>query len=97
MKDKNPNSNNNTKKRFTERDRNTNNKTNIQKEEILNKTKEIMAYKGQELNDLTYELTLKYDKIAIIHKKAILFSFCYTNDYNARSIKIDLFFIGLFL
>ena len=90
------NINNNTKKINTIKGR------NIKKDEILNKAKEIMAYKGQELNDLTYELALKYDKRSycefyislLFMKNTFLFSFCYTNDYNARSIKIDLFFVG---
>ena len=70
------------------------------KENIIKKSKEIMEYNDFEKNDLTYELTLKYDKrtfceyyLSLLRTKHILiFSFYYKKDYNSRIIKIDLFF-----
>ena len=71
-------------------------KTNIKKLE------QIMAYNDQELNLLKYKSALKYDKrtycdyyLSLIKAKHnLIFSFYYTNDYNSRIIKINLFFIG---
>ena len=72
------------------------------KDEIIVKSKEIMSYTDQELNELTYPLALKLDKrtfctyyISLIKTRHILFfSFFYSRDYNSRIIKIDLFFIS---
>jgi hypothetical protein len=60
-----------------------------------------MSYNDQELNNLEYELVLKYDNrtfyeyyISLIKTKHLLiFSFCYNNDYNSKIIKLDLFFL----
>ena len=68
----------------------------------IKQVKEIMNYKNDELNELTYDLALEYDKrsycqyyIALLKAKHIfIFSFCNTEDYNSRLIKIDLFFIS---
>ena len=75
------------------------------KKKIIQKTKEIMAYKEQELNQLKYNLALKYDKrtycdyyLSLIKTKHdLIFSFYYNNDYNSRIIKIDLFFISFII
>ena len=61
----------------------------------------IMSYNDQELNNLEYELVLKYDNrtfceyyISLLKTKHLLiFSFCYNNDYNSKIIKLDLFFL----
>ena len=81
--------------------RNKNNEIS-QKELIIQKTREIMAYNDEELNLLSYNIALKYDKrtyceyyISLIKTKHILiFSLFYSNDYNSKIIKIDLFFIN---
>ena len=77
----------------------------LKKKEIIKKVKEIMAYNDQELNNLEYELALKYDKrtfseyyCSLIKTKNIfIFSFIYNNDYNSKVIKIDLFFISFII
>ena len=69
------------------------------KNKTLKKTKEIMAYNDEELNNLKYELALKYDHrtyceyyISLLRTKHILlFTFFNNNDYNSNLIKIDLF------
>ena len=71
------------------------------KESIIKKSREIMAYNDTELNQLSYKLALKYDKRAFCEyylsliktKHNLIFSFFYNKDFNARIIKIDLFFI----
>ena len=75
------------------------------KESIIEKTKEIMKYTDEELNQLSYDLALKYDNrtyceyyISLIKTKHnLIFSFFYNQDFNSRLIKIDLFFIGFLL
>ena len=72
------------------------------KKEILEKTKEIMKLNDEELNNLSFNLALKYDKrtywqyyFSLVKTKHVLvFTFCNNNDYNSKIIKIDLFFIG---
>ena len=74
----------------------------IAKKEIIEKTKNIMAFDDEELNSLTYDLAMKYDHrtyceyyVSLLKTKHILiFSFMNNKDYNSRIIKIDLFFIG---
>ena len=71
-------------------------------EEIINKSKEIMEYDDMERNDLSYNLALKHDNrtfceyyISLLKtKQFFIFSFFNNNDYNSRIIKIDLFFIS---
>ena len=61
-----------------------------------------MAYNDEEMNQLSYNLALTYDNRTyceyysslIKTKHNLIFSFCYSNDYNSRIIKIDLFFIN---
>ena len=100
--------NNNIKRNSTKKknnsDRNILNETK-NKEEIIKKSKEIMEYNDFEKNHLTYRLALKYDKrtfceyyLSLLKTKHILiFSLYYSNDYNSRIIKIDLFFIGFLI
>ena len=61
-----------------------------------------MKFNDEELNNLKYDLALKFDQrkyceyyISLLKTKHILiFSFFYVKDYNVRIIKIDLFFIS---
>ena len=70
--------------------------------ETIEKSKNIMARDDEELNNLPYKFALKYDHrtyceyyFSLIRTKHIfVFSFFNNKDYNARIIKIDLFFIG---
>ena len=79
-------------------------KTNTN-QETIDKSKNIMAYNDEEINNLAYKLALKCDKrtyceyyISLLKTKQILiFSFYNIKDYNSRIIKIDLFFINLAL
>ena len=72
-----------------------------EKETIIQKTLEIMAYNDEELNQLSYPLALRSDNRTyceyyyslIKTKHNLIFSFFYSKDYNLRIIKIDLFFI----
>jgi len=72
------------------------------KEKIIQKTRQIMAYNDQEYNQLPYEKALKLDKRSFClyyfsllkTKHNLIFSFIYDNDYNSRIIKVDLFFIS---
>ena len=92
------NLNNNVKTEILNENENSNrNKNN---EEIIKKVKEILEYNNQEINDLSYELALKFDKrsycqyyISLLRTKNILFfTFYKGNDYNIINIKIYLFF-----
>ena len=64
--------------------------------------KNIMNYNKEEINALTYNLALIYDKRTFCQyynsllkvKHNLIFSFCNNDDYNSKIIKIDLFFIG---
>ena len=64
-----------------------------------------MEYNDVELNNLSYNLALKYDKrtymqylISLLKTKHILFfSFFYKSDYNSKIVKKNLFFIGFIL
>ena len=75
------------------------------KNKALKKTKEIMAYNDEELNNLKYELALKYDHrtyceyyISLLKiKHIILFTFFNNTDYNSKLIKIDLFLFNFSL
>ena len=72
---------------------------------LSKKIKNIMAYNNEELNGLSYELALKYDKrnycqyyfSLLKAKHIILFTFFNNNDYNSKIIKIDLFLFNLTL
>jgi len=77
-----------------------NSKNGIEKK--IKKVKTIMSYNNDELNVLSFDLALIYDKrsfcqyyFALLRiKHNLIFSFCNNNDYNPGIIKIDLFFIG---
>ena len=85
-------------------DNNNKNKSKkvLNKKLILKKTKDIMTYNDQEINNLPYKLAIKNDKrsycqyyLSLLKIKHILiFSFYNNNDYNSRIIKIDLFIIN---
>ena len=72
------------------------------KKKMIEKVKKIMEFDDGELNNLSYELALRYDKrtycqyyISLVKTKHLLiFSFFNKNDYNSKIIKIDLFIIG---
>ena len=64
-----------------------------------------MAYNDEELNNLKYELALKFDKrsycnyyISLLRTKHnIMFTFFNNSDYNSKIIKIDLFLFNFTL
>ena len=66
------------------------------------KTKKLKSFNDAELNGLSYEAALNYDKRNFCQyyfslfktKHDIIFSFCTSNDYNLKIIKIDLFFFN---
>jgi len=76
---------------------------NNNKDKTIEKLKKIMKYNTDEINDLSYNLALYYDKrtycqfyIALLKvKHNLIYSFYNNDDYNSIIIKIDLFFIGL--
>ena len=65
-------------------------------------SKKSMEFIDDEINELSYDLAIQYDKrnfcqyyISLVKTKhSLIFSFFNGNDYNSRIIKIDLFFIG---
>jgi len=81
------------------------NNINMSEQKIIKKSKEIMNYNDEELNNLPYQSALKFDKrtyceyyISLLKTKhIIIFSFCNNKDYNSKIIKIDLFFISFIL
>ena len=68
----------------------------------IKRIKKLMEYNSEEMNDLSYNLALNYDKRTFCQyyrsllklKHCLIFSFCNNDDYNSKIIKIDLFFIG---
>ena len=76
--------------------------SNEKKKKKPKKLNDIMKYNNEELNTLSYELALQYDKrtyweyyISLLKSKHnLIFSFCYNKDYNSKIIKMDLFFIS---
>ena len=103
------NDNNNTNIKHNNYMINNNNKDIIIDEEnnkdIIEKVKKIMEYNDDEINVLSYELALKFDKrvfsqyyISLVKTKhAFIFDFLYNKDYNSRMVKIDLLFIGFII
>ena len=73
-----------------------------EKKKKFEKKEDKLKYTNDEINTLSYKLALKFDKrkyceyyISLLKTKHILiFSFCYSNDYNSRIVKMDLFFLG---
>jgi len=67
-----------------------------------NKIKNVLKRTDEELNNLSYNLALQYDSRTYMEyyfsliktKHPIVFSFCFDNDYNSKSVKISLFFIS---
>jgi len=86
------------------RDHNHNQKQK-KEDDVKTKSKEIIDYIDEELNNLSYKSALKYDKrtyfeyyLSLIKTKHIfIFSFCYNKDYNSKIIKIDLFFMNFIM
>ena len=84
---------------------NLKNYNSLEAHKIIKISKEIMEYNDVELNNLSYNLSLKYDKraymqyfISLLKTKHILFfSFFYKSDYNSKIVKKNLFFIGFIL
>ena len=80
-------------------------KDNINNDKIIKSVKKIKKYNDEELNSLSYQYALLYDKrnycqyyISLLKtKNNLIYSFCYNNDYNSKIVKIDLFFIGFTL
>ena len=78
------------------------NKNILNNEKIIEKTKEILVYSEQELNNLPYNLALINDERSYCEyyfsllktQHVLIFSFFYNKDYNSKIIKIDLFFIS---
>ena len=75
----------------------------MSKEEIIRRVKEITALNDEEMNNLSYNLALKYDKrkyweyyLSLMKTNHIvLFTFYNIKmDYNSKIIKINLFFVG---
>ena len=71
----------------------------------LERTKEIMSYNDEELNNLEYELALRYDKRTYCNyylsllktNHIIMFTFFNNSDYNSKIVKIDLFLFNFSL
>ena len=94
------------RKKYSKKHIKTNNNKNMDNcnKKIIkqNKFLNFFRYTDDEINDLSYELAIKRDKRTFLEyyisllktKHDIFFSFCYNKDYNARILKIDLFFLG---
>ena len=73
-------------------------KSNSKSKSSFKKGIEIMKYNDEELNDLSYDLALKFDNrnyclyyLSLLKtKNSIIMTFCNKNDYNSTIIKIDL-------
>ena len=80
---------------------NNRNINNINRKKI-HSIKNIMKYTDEEINTLTYDFAILYDKrtycqyyLSLLKtKSSLIFALFNGNDYNSRIIKIDLFFIG---
>ena len=77
-------------------------KNNLQEVNPMKKTKKIIKYVDDEINEFSYNLALQFDKrtfcdyyISLLKTKHnLIFALYNNNDYNSGIIKIDLFFIG---
>ena len=65
------------------------------------KIENILKYNDEEINNLSYDLAINYDKrsyfiyyISLIKTKHNLINAFFNNDYNSTIIKLDLFIIG---
>ena len=71
-------------------------------QDIIGKSKEIMNYTDEELNNLPHNIAINYDTRTFREyyfsllktKHNLIFSFYYDKDYNSKIVKIDLFFIS---
>ena len=101
IKEKNKNNSNPTKKDSISKpltnNKNSKNRTNV----TINNDKYI-SFNDQELDNLTYEEAIKYDKRTYLQyycslikrKQLLLFSFFPNNDYNLRILKISLLLVS---
>ena len=72
------------------------------KKREIKRPKNMIKFVDDEINDLSYDLAIKYDKrtycdyyFSLLRSKHLfIFSFITSNDYNSRIMKMDLFFIG---
>ena len=79
----------------------TKHNSELTQQKLIQKVKNIMEYKNEEKNLLSYELAIQYDKrsyceyyISLLRiKNNLFFSFCGVDDYNSKIIKINIFFI----
>ena len=77
-------------------------KKNIQNQKNSNtKKKNLSDFIDEEINELSYELAIQYDKrnfwqtyFSLVKIKHSLINALFNNDYNSKIIKTDLFFIG---
>ena len=77
----------------------------IGNKEVIKEVKEIMAFNDKELNDSSYEKALRYDKRTYFNyycsliktQNIFIFTFFYNNDYNSKTIKIDLFLVNFII
>ena len=73
-----------------------------QEQKKIKKMDKQKEFTDEEINELNYELAIKYDKrsfgmyyISLLRTKHnFIFSFFYNKDYNSKIIKYDLFFIN---
>ena len=72
---------------------------------VKNKNEIVLFFNDYELNSMSYNISLKYDKRTYFEyyfsllrtKHLLIFSFCSKKDYNSNIIKINLFFFSLAL
>ena len=105
IKEKNKNNSNPTKKDSISKpltnNKNTKNKSKNRTNVTINNDKYI-SFNDQELDNLTYEEAIKYDKRTYLQyycslikrKQLLLFSFFPNNDYNLRILKISLLLVS---
>ena len=81
---------------------NKNNNYKILPKNLKERVEIIMKFTDGEINDFSYDLAIKYDQRKFYEyyfsllktKHNIIFSFFYSDDYNSKIIKIDLFFVS---
>ena len=72
------------------------------KDKKIKKIKDIMEYKDEEKNKLSYDLAVQNDRRTYLEfylsllktKHNLFFSFCRIDDYNSHVIKMNVFFMG---
>ena len=78
-------------------------KLKINEQNKIKKIQKIMHYNTDEMNDLSYDLALYYDRrtfckyyCSLLKLNHCLYnSFCNNKDYNSKIMKLDIFFIGI--